>query len=291
MLGAPAFAALGALRAGCGLALLLCPEPLIIDVLQLVPSATAVALTVDPDGELLASSAAEALDAALIQTTTLIVGPGMGITSAAQAIALRAVQQEQCPVIVDADALTMLAKVPDLTRDFRARAVLTPHPGEFRRLAEALRITADPVDPSTRSAAAEQLARRIGCIVVLKGDRTVVTDGLDTWVCQRGHPCMATAGSGDVLAGVIAGIIAQHPPKAHNPLIALAAAKSGRPLPAQGPHQLSLIELTCIAVEAHAIAGELWAAQNEASGGMLATELASLIPRAVEGLRSTSKLI
>ncbi len=83
-------------------------------------------------------------------------------------MALRSVQQEDVPVIVDADAINALAGVVDLHLDFRARAVLTPHPGEFKRLAASLRIALDPVDPGTRPTAAAELAQRLGCVVVLK---------------------------------------------------------------------------------------------------------------------------
>lgn len=283
MIGAPALTCLGALRAGCGLARVLAPSSITSSIITICPSATATALRVDDDGSLLASEAAQVLDQALIQTTCLVVGPGLGLSPAAAALTLRCVQQEQCPVVIDADAITLLARIPELFRDFRARAIITPHPGEFRRLADSLKINTDPVNPATRSIAAEQLAQRLGCIVVLKGQNTVVTDGLITYVCSAGHPCMATAGTGDVLAGVIAGLIAQHPPETFNPLIAMAAAKAGQKLQSG----LTLRELACIGVLAHAQAGEAWAAKRQASAGMLAHELADEVPSVIERLRVT----
>jgi len=282
MIGAPALTAHGALRSGCGLVRLLVPSPIVDTVLSLVPSATATVLEVDALGTVRPSAAAESLDQLLIPARSLAIGPGMSDDASTQALALRAVQQEQVPVVVDAGALAALARVPALARDFRARAVLTPHPGEFRRLAEPLKITADPVNPATRRQAAEQLAQRLGCIVVLKGAGTVVSTGLESWVCERGHPCMATAGTGDVLSGIIAGLMAQHAPEPINPLLEMARVRMGGPPKAP---ELTLFDLACIGVLAHAAAGEAWAKARGASGGMLALELADLVPGCVESCR------
>ena len=282
MIGAPALSAHGALRSGCGLVRVMVPRPIADTVLTLTPSATATTLEVDEVGAIRPSAAAEVLDQLLISASSLVIGPGMSDDASTQALALRAVQQEQAPVIVDAGALSALARVPALLKDFRARAILTPHPGEFRRLAEPLRIAADPVNPATRRQTAEQLAQRLGCIVILKGAGTVVSNGLETWVCDRGHPCMATAGTGDVLAGIIAGLIAQHGPEPINPLLDMARARSGAPAKPAGP---SLFDLACISVLAHAAAGEEWARLRGASGGMLAMELAELLPARIEACR------
>ncbi|MEY3232517.1 MAG: hypothetical protein RL689_2606 [Planctomycetota bacterium] len=282
MAGAPALAACGAFRAGCGLVRVLTPEPLAVPVLQMMPSATATALAVDAEGLLLASAAAEVMDRHLIHAAAMVIGPGMADDDATGSLALRAVQQEQVPAVVDAGAISALARVPSLTKDFRGRVILTPHPGEFRRLAEPLRIGADPVVPATRLAACEQMAQRLGCIVVLKGAGTVVSDGLKSWTCTRGHPCLATAGTGDVLAGVIGGLIAQYGPEPHDPLLEAARARAGV---AKGEEALSLFDLACIGVEAHAMAGERWAAERGASGGLLAMELGALIPACVEACR------
>lgn len=265
MIGAPALAALGALRAGAGLARLVMPTPILAAGIGLCPSATGVALHVGEGGALIAHLAAEVIDDVILDSTCLVIGPGLGVGEGSAALSLRAVQQEDIPVVVDADALNNLAGIPQLQKDFRAGAILTPHPGEFRRLGAALNIGHDPVNEATRALAAEALAQRLGCIVVLKGMRTVVSDGHQTWVCARGHPCLGTAGTGDVLAGVIGGLVAQF---------------------AAGPRRvLGLFDVARIAVEAHAIAGERWAAAHEASAGLLAGELAELVPGAIETLR------
>jgi NAD(P)H-hydrate epimerase len=265
MLGAPALAAIAAFRAGCGLVRVACPAPIAHDVLTLCPSATGIALATDPSGAIVTHEASGQLSEPLANADAVVVGPGMGMgmgmgmgshqgadasaTSARApraphatlALALQALRQSQTPVVVDADALNALALAPDLTRDLRAPAVLTPHPGEFRRLGAALAITRDPIDPSSRPAAAEELAQRLGCIVVLKGAGTVVTNGHDTWVCERAHACLATAGTGDVLAGLLGGLLAQWsasrgaPPLASGPSTNSAPPVAGASAPAASP--------------------------------------------------------
>ncbi len=279
MIGAPALAALGALRAGAGLAKLLMPGSILPAALTICPSATGVQLPVDHAGQLLAGEAQRVLDEVLDDAHALVVGPGLGDDPTAKALCLRGVQQEAIPVIVDADALNNLAGVPELFRDFRARAVLTPHPGEFRRLASALGITHDATDPASRPGAAEALAQRLGCVVVLKGAGTVVSDGHRTWTCSRGHACLGTAGTGDVLAGVIAGLAAQFSRDG------LPERLAGTGRATMGAHQLSLYDAARLGVQAHAVAGELWAQRHAAQAGLLAQELAELIPETLESLR------
>ncbi|VAX39655.1 NAD(P)H-hydrate epimerase / ADP-dependent (S)-NAD(P)H-hydrate dehydratase [hydrothermal vent metagenome] len=270
MTGAPALAALGALRAGAGLVRLVCPGPVLPGALMIAPSATGLVLPTDSNGAIVAHEAAALLDSVLGACDALAIGPGLGSEpgnrQGIEAVVLRVVQQEERPVVVDADAINALARMPELARDFHARAILTPHPGEFRRLAEPLRVSLDPTDPAQRPAAAEAMAQKLGCIVVLKGAGTVVTDGYRTWVCPRGHPCLGTAGTGDVLTGVLAGLIGQE--------VGQAAGSSP-----------DLFETARAGVLVHALAGERWAEQHGASAGLLATELADLLPPCVESIR------
>ena len=280
MFGAPALAARAGLRAGCGLARLLVPEPTVDAAISLVESATAIGLAVDADGALVPHECAEVFDSAIEHADSVVIGPGLGPAGAGVCgLVLRALGQEQVPVVVDADGLNALASVPGFQLEIRASAVLTPHPGEFQRLAGALNIAADGTDSKARPGAAEAMARRLGCVVVLKGAGTVVSDGLRTWVCGRGHPCLGTAGTGDVLAGLIGGLIAQY--VATGPR---AIGSVELPRPAGKP--LDLFDAARLGVEAHAIAGELWADQNKADGGMLAGELADLLPVVLQGFRA-----
>lgn len=266
MIGAPALAARAALRAGCGLVRLAMPGPILSAAIVMTPSATGTRLVVDGRGHIVAHDASAAIDQLVTNATCLVIGVGLGQGQGPAAASLRAVQQESVPVVVDADAINCLAQVPRLHDDFRARAILTPHPGEFSRLAHSLRITQNPTDPAQRPEAAAALAQRLGCVVVLKGAGTVVSDGIRTWVCRHGHPCLGTAGTGDVLSGLLGSLIAQHAPDEDAPLTLYDAAR--------------------IAVQAHAIAGEEWARTRGASAGLLATELADELPSILETMRS-----
>ena len=267
MIGGPAFTATAALRAGAGLAVLAVPAPLVAAAITIAPSATGLALPTDPDGNLLPSDVAALLDTHLPKYDCLAVGPGLGDGPAQQQIVTRLVGREQPPMVIDADALNALAHVAQFARDFRVPAVLTPHPGEYARLAQALGIDSDlvrPVGAATRSRAAESLAQRIGCVVVLKGAGTVVSDGLNTWTNTTGNPALATAGTGDVLTGVIAGLIAQF--------------ASGR----GGP--LSLYDCARLGVFAHGLAADRWR-DAHADTSLLAEDLLRQLPDAVASLR------
>jgi NAD(P)H-hydrate epimerase len=261
MLGSVVLASLGALRAGAALCIAAAPEPLVPAILAANPSCTGLPLPVDGAGHLVPHAVAEALDRAAVRADVLAIGPGLGTGFAEQQVVLRVASQDHRPVVIDADALNCLALTPRFDLDFRAEAVLTPHPGEFARLAAALGIDADPVDPVARPHAAERLAQRLGCVVVLKGHGTVVSDGTRTWTCAHGSDVLAVGGSGDVLTGVIAGLLAQH------------------------ARVLGLFDCARLGVQAHALAGEAWARDAGDTAGMLAAELAARIPAALGTLR------
>jgi ADP-dependent NAD(P)H-hydrate dehydratase len=278
MIGAPALAAIGALRAGAGLVKLVMPEPILDAGICICPSATGVPVPVDADGAMLAHEAARVIDEQSAGSQCIVVGPGLGDGEGARAAALRCVQQEEAPVVVDADGLNLLAEIPELWRDFRAAAILTPHPGEYRRLAEALAIDADPVERATRPDAAAQLAQRLGSVVVLKGAGTVVSDGQRTWINTSGGPMLATGGTGDVLAGVIAGLVAQHV------AFGLPVTRGGRDArPPQKP--LDLFDAARIGVYAHGLAGERWTQRHGTDAGLLAAEVAELVAEVLGEMR------
>lgn len=279
MIGGPALSALAALRAGAGLAKLLMPEPVLSAGLVIAPSATGMAIPVDQDGRIIAHLAARTLDEALESCDALVIGPGLSVGPGEEAVCLRAVQQEDAPVVVDADALNNLARTPELWRDFRAQAILTPHPGEYARLGASLGIVADAkADPV---AAAGELARRLGCVVALKGAATVVSDGHRDWTLDAPNPALATGGSGDVLAGIIGGLLGQH---YKAPIIA-----GPRSVPSEGLGGLGLFDAACAGVRVHAMAARAWCDADPGhplTGGMLATDLLDGVPKAVEALRA-----
>ncbi len=261
MIGAPVLAARAALRAGCGLVRLFMPEPIVVTGLSLLPSATGVAIATDGEG--LPHSDAGFVGS-LALASALVVGPGLGEDEHKKrpiAELVRAAIEVGLPAVIDADGLNALVTGEMLHRVDLSRCVLTPHPGEYARLASVRGIGADAGVQGERTEAATLLARSLGCIVVLKGAGTVVSDGEQAWVCERGHPCLGTAGTGDVLAGLIGSLIAQH-----------------------NRHAFSLYDCARVAVEAHALAGEGWAQANKAPAGLLAAELADLLPGVLAGL-------
>lgn len=190
--GAARLAAQGALRAGAGLVTVLSPsDALTENAAQL----TAIMLK-EANGEASYAEAARKSDC-------LVIGPAFGTSDAHYKLLLAALEASpRCPLVLDADAITLLAP---LTHGLDARDVMTPHVGEFRRAFPGVWSNSQ-----TRIDAARAAAAYARCVVLLKGPDTVVAapDGRAV-VNTTGTPFLATAGSGDVLAGVIAGLIAQ----------------------------------------------------------------------------------
>lgn len=275
MIGGACFSALAALRTGCGLAKIVAPEPVIGAALTIAPSATGFGVPVDvATGDMLPHQAAAAIDAALVGARAVVIGPGLGVSPGAIAAVLRVVAQADVPVVVDADAINCLAQVPEFWVDLRAPMVVTPHIGEFARLAKSVGMDAGGDSATDRRAGAEAMAQRLGAVVVLKSAVTVVTDGHATWEQDRPNPVLATAGTGDVLTGIIAGLMAQHV----RPHIAMGSFTKA----SQHLGGLSILDAARLGVAIHADAAALWRAASGTSGGMVAMELLELVPRAVE---------
>lgn len=284
MIGAPALTALAALRSGAGLAKIAAPAPILDAVISLAPGATGIAVPIDdadPERAILAHEAAAVIDALVTKCSCLAIGPGLGAGEGPRAAALRAVQQEETPVVVDADAINALAEIPQLTRDLRGTVVLTPHPGEFKRLVRGMGLSNSLGIDDSREHAAQQLAQRLGCIVVLKGAGTVVTDGHRVWTNTSGNAALATGGTGDVLAGVIASFIAQFVAPAMPSMPAALAAKM--PKPPGKP--LDVYDAARLAVHVHGLAAQRWSESRGSDAGMLATELTAELPAALQQLR------
>lgn len=266
MIGGPALCARAALRTGCGLVVLAMPEPILAAALEVAPEATGIPLPCASDGSLRSSAAAEAIDRVRESAQAIVVGPGLGLGEAQRQVVLRLAAFDDPPLVIDADALNALAATDRFDLDLRAKAILTPHPGEFSRLVERLGLHADPIAPERRPDAALRLAQRVGAVVVLKGAGTVVSDGLRAWVSRRGNAALATAGSGDVLAGVIASLVAQF----HRA--------------ERGSASMSLFDAARLGVEIHGRAAESWSASH-GDAGLLAHELCDLIPGVLASMR------
>ena len=201
--GAVKLAGLGAsaLRSGCGVAKIIVPESIAAAVAPYVLEETVLPLA-DESGHILFDKAA--IDGALKGLAALSIGMGWGKSEENAKILEYILTEKSLPLVIDADGLNTLAHMDKhLLADTACRVVLTPHPKEFERISGVpmAEISEDPVE------AAKTFARKYGVILLLKGASTVVTDGDLTYICDRGSAGMATAGSGDVLSGVLTGLL------------------------------------------------------------------------------------
>ncbi len=204
--GAPALVGMGALRAGAGLVTVAVPEPALVPAASLAPELMTWPLAATAEGCIRPRQ----LHPDLLQgKTVLAIGPGMGHAPETAEFLLSLLSQTDMPAVLDADALNILARQPDLLRQIAKNrtVVLTPHPGEMARLAGVS--TAEV--QANRLECARSFARRHGVIVVLKGARTLIAHpGGRVAVNTSGNPGMAKGGSGDLLTGMVAGLLAQH---------------------------------------------------------------------------------
>lgn len=212
MPGAVALAARAALRAGAGLVVAAVPEP----AGDLVAAQAAEVITrrvpAGPGGGF-GPGAAPALGPLVGRSAALAAGPGIGEEAAALALVRDLVRTAGRPIVLDADGIKAFAGEPGALREAAAPVVLTPHAGE---LALLLGTTPEAVQ-ADRPEAVQEAARRTGQVVVLKGPHTLVAAGdanlggqaREVWVNLTGNRALATAGSGDVLTGVILALLAQ----------------------------------------------------------------------------------
>jgi len=265
MIGAPALVGMGASAAGCGLVKIGAPEPILSSILTLAPMATGFPIGTTPSNELIQADALSVLDRLASESDALVIGPGLGSGKTIEQLVQNAVSMKEPhrfrALIVDADAINSLCKIDHLKDHLLAPIILTPHPGEAQRLLNALGLDGSPSGtPDERALVCNTLANALGCIVVLKGMGTVVSDGRRSWTCKHGHPCLATGGTGDLLAGMIGSLAAQC---FDNP-------------------ETDLFISTCIAVDAHAKSGELWATHMSADSGLYPQKLGEYITSAIQ---------
>lgn len=192
--GAPVFAAQGALRSGAGLVYLGVPR----DVYPMVATRCSSAMPFPlPDNTEQLVERARSCD-------VVLAGPGMGRSPRAQQIVFRLMEDIEGPLVLDADGLNALEGQTQRLRTRTGLTVLTPHDGEFARLAGCSLPLNDRVEQ------AAELAQDTGCVVVLKGHETLTVDPQGrVWRNTTGNPGMAKGGSGDILAGMIASLLGQ----------------------------------------------------------------------------------
>lgn len=237
-----------ALRAGCGVATVAIPASISDAVAPYLLESTLTRLPDDGEGGMRFSP--EALDALCKRHSALALGMGWGRREDNPRILEYILKEKEIRLIIDADGLYALSVLPhEILAESGCHVVLTPHMGEFARLVgrSVEEISKDPVE------VAEEYAARMGVTLLLKGATTVVTDGKETYLVDRGSAGMATAGSGDVLSGVLCGLLGS---RGADPLtVAAGAYLAGR------AGELAALEMTPIA--------------------MLASDTVAMLPRAI----------
>jgi len=185
-----------------------------------------------------------------------IAGPGLGTAGITRELVRRLIGSAfDGPLVLDADALNVLGTALEAVTEHPGPVVVTPHPGEAARMLDCL----VPSSDEGRISCALEIAERTGAVCVLKGRRTIVTDGEITWISDTGNPGMATAGAGDVLCGILVAY--------------LATARI------HGRSDWTTFDAVASAVHVHGLAGDL-AAKERGERGVIASDLIELLPAA-----------
>ena len=237
MIGAPVLAGTAALRMGAGL----------VQLAVATWNQPAV-LAITPELIGLRGSLLDAVE----QADALVVGPGMGTDPSARRRLAKLIKIPK-PTVIDADGLNILALQKRWPPSFKAQGVLTPHPGEMTRLNKLLRQGKTPADDEGRARLAASAASVFGQVVVLKGERTVVTDGTRVYVNDTGNSALSKAGSGDVLSGIVGCLLGQ---------------------------KMDRFDAACAAVRLHGLAGEI-AGERFGLRSALARDVIDAIPEAI----------
>lgn len=197
--GVAYLAAMGALRSGAGLVYLGVPESIYaIEAVKL--NEPVVFPLPDKEGKLSAEAIPQILHR-LPAMDAILIGCGLGISEGTLAVVKAVLETAVCPVVLDADGINVLSGHMDILRGRQYPTILTPHDGEFRRVGGSV--------GDDRMASAGAFASEFGCVLLLKGHRTCITDGQTGYVNGTGNPGMAVGGSGDVLAGILTGLLGQ----------------------------------------------------------------------------------
>jgi hydroxyethylthiazole kinase-like uncharacterized protein yjeF len=234
MAGAAILSARGALRSGAGLVRVSVPEELFPIIQVGVPEATCVSRALPPDQ--------------LGNYQAIVIGPGLGDESSNVSLIKMVLRGNSKAVVLDADGLNLVARNDELKaamQERKGRLIITPHPGEAARL---LRCTVAEIN-ADRFESVCRLAEQTGAITVLKGAGTLVaTPEREAYINTTGNPGMATAGSGDVLSGIIGALAGQG---------------------------LSCFEAAAVGVYIHGLAGDM-AAESLGEYGLIASDIAAI---------------
>lgn len=246
--GAAAIAAKSALRSGSGLVRLAVPQSILPIVAAIEPCYTTIPLAEDSSGKI-SAKAVDTVLKAVEENDVVAFGPGVGIANGVKAVLENLLRLDGVRLVIDADGLNNLAALPDWPNICKANVILTPHPGEMKRLWSGLLRKPMPLE---RETIAVEFASATKAIIVLKGYGTVVADTERVYINTTGNPGMATAGAGDVLTGVIASLCGQG---------------------------LDNFDASVLGVYVHGLAGDL-AAEARGQISLIATDIMDYLPQA-----------
>lgn len=197
--GAAALSARSALCSGAGLVFLGVPQP--IYAIEAVKLTEPIVFPLPAQNGMLSAAAIPDILGRLPRMDAVLAGPGLGRSEEVFQVVKAVAGSFDGPLVLDADGINVLAQHKDILRERRGPTILTPHQGEFARLGGAAN--------AGRVESAVAMAQELGCIILLKGHETVITDGTTVYLNPTGNPGMAVGGSGDVLAGIIVSLLGQ----------------------------------------------------------------------------------
>jgi NAD(P)H-hydrate epimerase len=238
----------GALLCGSGLVTVGCPESL----MPILASKFTCVMTLplpETDSHAFSEAALPPVLAKCETCDAVAVGPGIGTQAQTRTLVRTLVREVKIPLVIDADGLNNLTGSAEILLERKALTVVTPHPGEMSRL---IGISIDQIQKN-RESVAVQFSKKYNVVTMLKGYKTVVTDGERVYINRTGNPGMATGGTGDVLTGMVASFIGQG---------------------------FGLFESAQLAVYLHGLAGDM-AARKYGEVSLIATNLLEFLPRAI----------
>lgn len=251
--GAAVLTAKAALRAGSGLVTMAVPAALKVVFQSKVLEEMVLPLPCTMN-TLSRQALPEIMEFIKERANSVAFGPGAGVNEDIEIILKELVLQCPCPMVIDADGITVLARIPEVLRNAKQPIVLTPHPGELSRL---IKMSVKEIERQ-RIDVAEKVAKDFGVVLVLKGVPTVVAEPEGrVYLNTTGNPGMATAGSGDVLTGIIASLIGQG---------------------------LSAFHASVLACFIHGLSGDI-AAKKKGEHGVIAGDIIENLPEAFIELR------
>ena len=196
-----------ALRAGCGVVRLIIPKSIENFVVPYLLEQTMFTFDTDEKGNMIFDE--NKIKETLSKLKALAIGMGWGSGNDNEKILKYIIENYDIPLIIDADGINCLSKMDlDILKNYKGKIIITPHLKEFERISK-VKIDEVKVNPIKY---AKQFAKEYNVIVLLKGHTTIVTNGEDTYLVEKGCPGMATAGSGDVLSGILVGILGYNEP-------------------------------------------------------------------------------